>query len=420
MPRLAILACFAFALVFAAAPARADAVLDGNALLLDVIRAARLSPPAASRVIAMANVAAFDSANAAAGLRFEPYSFEGMPPPVQADPDSAAAAAIAGIITGLFPQLAPPLAARRDALIPTPAGGATTRGAELGRACATAILAARARDGAEAAAVAFAGGSAIGQWRPTPPANAPALLPGWGRVRPWALPDLAPFRPPGPPAIDSFAWADSFNGVKSVGSPAGAAFQPAFAEIARFWSDEEGTETPPGHWLAISLGIASARQGSVVENARLFALLGIALADTAIVVWEAKYRHATWRPITAIREADRLANPRLRGDPAWQPVLATPPFPEYPSGHSAFSAAAARLLALYYGTDAIPIDVTTDARVQPGETRHFDRLSDAAEEAGLSRIYGGIHFYFAHADAAAAGRRVAELVFAQRLRPVRR
>lgn len=418
MRRLAGAAGFAFMLALAAAPAQADAVLDGNALLLDVIRAHRLAPPVASRAIAMVNVAAFDSANAAAGMPFQPYSFEGMPP-ASADPDSAAGAAVAGVIAGLFPRLAPPLAARLEALAPALAGQAQARGAELGRACATAILSGRAGDGAEDAATAFPGSTAPGRWRPTPPANALALLPGWGRVRPWALPAIAPFRPPGPPAVGSFAWADSFNAVKSVGSAEGAAYQPGFADLARFWADEEGSETPPGHWVAIAISVAGTRPAPVVRNARLFALLGIVLADTAVVVWDTKYQFSTWRPITAIREAGRLNNPRLRGDPDWQPVLVTPPFPEYPSGHSAFSAAAARLLALHYGTDAIPVDVTADFAGKPGPTRHFDRLSDAAQEAGLSRVYGGIHFYFAHADAAEAGRRIADYVFAQRLKPSR-
>ena len=403
-------------MLVAAVPARADAVLDANALLLDIIRARRVPPPAATRLIAMMNVAMFDSANAASGMPYQPYSFEGMPP-AEADPASAAAAAGADVIAGLFPELGrtePALAARLAALAASP-----SRGAELGRACAAAVLAARARDGSEAAASAFAGSASPGQWRPTPPANVAALLPGWGRVRPWALPDVARFRPAGPPAVGSMPWIDSFSAVKSLGSPAGAGHQPEFGTIARFWADEEGTETPPGHWVAIALGIAAGRNQGLLENARLFALLGITLADVAVVVWDAKYHFASWRPVTAVREASRIGNARILGDPDWMPVLTTPPFPEYPSGHSAFSAAAARALAMFYGTDAIALDVTTRAASLPGMSRHFDLLSDAAEEAGLSRIYGGIHFYFSHIDAAATGRRVAEFIFAQRLQPAK-
>ena len=292
-------------------------------------------------------------------------------------------------------------------------------GIELGRACAAAVLLARARDGAAQAATAFAGNTAPGNWQLTPPAQSPALLPGWGKVTPFALQGIATFSPPGPPSVGSVPWLDSYNAVKSIGTADGGSHSKELGDIARFWADDPGTETPPGHWVAIALSLSEAHPRSTVETARLFALLGMVLADAGVVTWEAKYRFATWRPITAIREAVRVGNPRVNGDPAWTPVIATPPFPEYPSGHSSFSGGAARMIALFYGRDDIAFDVTSRGADAANVVRHFDRLSDAAEEAGLSRIYGGIHFYFAHADGAAVGRRIAEHIYATRLLPTR-
>jgi len=398
--------------------ARADSVTDANALLLEVIRTTRPAAPRAARLIAMMNVAVFDSANAAAGLPFQPYSYDGMAVR-QADPATAAAAAAVGVVLGFFPDLktsAPDLAARIAALVPSPGN---TAAVDLGRACADAVLAARAGDGADKADGSFPGMTRMGVWRPTPPARSPAVLPNWGKVRPFAIPSATTFAPPPPPAVGSMDWIDSFNAVKSVGSTTGASHTDDLGEIARFWADDDGTETPPGHWIAIALDIVAQRQLGVVENARLFALLGTALADSAVTTWAAKYRYASWRPVTAIRDANQNPNPRIVGDPDWTPVLTTPAFPEYPSGHSTFSAAAAVILATVLGTDAIAIDATSRGAGMAGIKHHFDRLSDAAEEAGLSRIYAGIHFYFSHVAGAESGRKIAESILSTRMLPAR-
>ena len=399
------------------AGARADAILAWNAILLEAIRATHPPPPVAARQIAMLNATMFDSANAAAGLRYEPLSYDGMAVHAAA-PEAAATAAGAAMIRALFPNLAavaPALTGRAKLLAVLPPG--SERAAELGEACTEAVVKARSDDGARATLPPFTGGTDPGAWRPTPPALAPGLLPHWGTVRPWVMPSVEAFMPPPPPAPGSALWFDSFNAAKSLGSAAGASHSPDHTEIALFWADDDSTETPPGHWVAIAMALSSGRGGDVVDRARQFALLGITMADAAILVWNAKYRYAVWRPITAIRDADKLANPRLLADPNWTPVLTTPPFPEYPSGHSAFSAAAARVLAFTFDTDAIAFDTDSRAPSLPGVTRHFESLSDAAEEAGLSRVYGGIHFYFAHRAGAEAGRKLADYVVANRLRP---
>ena len=394
--------------------ARADAVLDANGLLLEAIRVSHTAPPPATRQIAILNAAIFDSANAVVGLRYEPYSYDGMPI-ADASPEMAARKAGSTVLRALFPDLQDKaLVGRIMALGEVPPGHDVA--VAIGQACAEAVLKARAHDGASEAGPPFMGSYAPGAWRSETAATRGGLLPHWGKVTPWVIGDPARIRLPQPPAIGTAAWLDSYNAVRALGTPGGASQSPEFAEIATFWADDEGTETPPGHWIAIARDLAARDGADVVDHARLFALLGFVLADTATVVWQAKYRYQLWRPISAIHDAARLGNPRIVGDPGWTPLVETPDFPEYPSGHSAFSAAAARTMALVFGRDDIAFRTGTRARKLPGVTRQFDRLSAAAEEAGLSRIYGGIHFYFSHRAAVEVGQQVAEMVVATRLR----
>jgi hypothetical protein len=145
----------------------------------------------------------------------------------------------------------------------------------------------------------------------------------------------------------------------------------------------------------------------LAENARLFASLNIALADAAIVAWDAKYFYDFWRPITAIEQAHNDGNPLTTADPNWDPLLNTPPFSEYVSGHSTFSGAADTILSSFFGNNVSFTD-TGDPSV--GIIRNFDNFTDAANEAGISRIYGGIHFQSGNEDGLAAGRALGEYV----------
>ena len=168
--------------------------------------------------------------------------------------------------------------------------------------------------------------------------------------------------------------------------------------IALFWADGVGTETPPGHWNSIGQSIATAQGNTLEENARLFALLNIAMADAAICAWDAKYTFHFWRPVTAIN----FAEPGLN----WMSFIVTPPFPEYVSGHSTFSGAAATVLPLFYSTEDMPF--TTGSDFLPGVYRSFPTCLDAAEEAAVSRLYGGIHFRSANEDGLQAGISIGE------------
>jgi hypothetical protein len=192
--------------------------------------------------------------------------------------------------------------------------------------------------------------------------------------------------------------------VKALGAAVGSSRTADQSEIALFWADGAGTETPPGHWNHIAQDVAATRGLSLKENARLFALLNIALADAGICAWDAKYTYSNWRPVTAIRAGDTDGNSATAPDVTWSSFIATPPFPDYVSGHSTFSAAAAAVLALFFGTDNVAFITGSDAL--PGVSRSFPSFSAAAAEAALSRIYGGIHYRFASQDGLTAGTQI--------------
>jgi membrane-associated phospholipid phosphatase len=215
------------------------------------------------------------------------------------------------------------------------------------------------------------------------------------------------FRPPGPPSLDSQRYLEDYEEVKELGAAVGSTRTEDQTEIALFWADGAGTETPPAHWNSIAQIIADARGDTLEENARLFALMNIAMADAAICAWDAKYTFDFWRPVTAIT----FAEPQLD----WTSFIVTPPFPDYVSGHSAFSAAAATVLPLFYGAEELPF--TTGSDFLPGVYRSFSTCFDAADEAAASRIYGGIHFRTASEDGLEAGISIGQWTFTRYLRP---
>jgi len=411
-------ACCALALALAPLSVRADTVLDWNAVVLDVVRLMRLTPPMASRELAIVNTAAFDAVDAASGLPFRPYSYDGAGVP-DASPRAAAAAAAYRVLSRLEPGIAaraPALAARMQALYERDTRGgeqaaSIAAGIALGQQRADAIIALRAHDGFDVSPPPFWGSAKPGAWRPTPPEMAPGLLPQWATMPPWAMRSPAQFRPPGPPPMGSAKWAGSVNMTQALGSTGSRVRTAERTQIALFWADADGTETPPGHWIDIAAGIAAERHLELIDEARLMALISTAVADAAIAAWDAKYIYNTWRPVTAISEAAAIGSTEVTPDREWKPLLATPPFPEYISGHSTFSAAAAAILARFFGSDRTSFSARTDTPELRAVLRHFASFSAAAEEAGMSRIYGGIHFRFSHLDGLATGDAVGRYVF---------
>lgn len=393
----------------AAGAARADVVLDWNSVLLDAIRVDKTAPPRASRAMAMVQVAVYD---AVVGIKkgYEPYHVNETAP-AGASAEAAAVEAAYQVLVALFPNQAATFAAERtESLAAIPDGTAENDGVAWGRHVAEETLALRQADHAGETLpyeAPIGGGWWTGQ---TPP-----LLPNWPYVTPWSMTHGGQFRPDAPPPTTSKEYLAAFREVRRLGRKDSSARTAEQTQIALFWADGPGTATPPGHWMVVAQGISRDRGLSLLENARLFALLGIAVADAGIVAWDVKYRYSNWRPITGIQHADQDGNPETVADPTWESLIPTPPFPSYISGHSTFSSAAARVIALFFGTDQIAFDTTSDGL--PGVTRSFDSLSEAAEEAGQSRVYGGIHWQFDNQEGLASGRALGEHVFYDTLRP---
>lgn len=395
---------------------RADVITEWNEVLLDAIRADATPPPKASRAMAMVHAAMYDAVIAVEG-GFEPYHVA-MTAAEETSAEAAAVAAAHGVLVALYPDQAGVFDAALDISLGALADGASkTAGVGLGESVAEAILEFRAEDGS-GDAVEYEVGMEPGDWQPTPPGFAAALLPQWPDVEPFCMSSGSQYRRTGPPPLDSVEFATSFNEVKALGSVNSTTRTADQTEIATFWADGAGTATPPGHWNAIAQIIAEQEGNTLVANARLFALLNLALADAAIVAWDNKYAFDDWRPVTAIRAAETDGNDATEADPEWTSLITTPPFPSYTSGHSTFSGAGSKMIELFYGRDMISFDTTSDA--MPGVVRSFTQLSQAANEAGRSRVYGGIHWEYDNQDGLGSGRELAVQVYNNFLKPVSR
>src|SRR6058998_2496214 len=386
-------------------PANADVVTDWNNAALDAIRAGNTAPPIASRSLAILHVSIYDAVNGI-DRTHEAYLVPGAVP-ASASREAATSAAAHSALVNLFPAAAASFDALHAVILAgIPDGPHKAAGIVWDEFVANQILAARANDGFDAI-VPPPGGSGPGVWIPTPPAFLPYLLPQWGFVVPFGMSSSSQFRPPGPPSLDSQRYAADYQEVKELGAAVGSTRTEEQTEIALFWADGAGTETPPGHWNSIAQIIAAAQENTLEENARLFALLNISMADAAICAWDAKYTFHFWRPVTAIA----FVEPELH----WMSFIITPPFPDYVSGHSTFSAAAATVLPLFYGTEDLPF--TTGSDFLPGVYRSFSTCLDAAEEAAVSRLYGGIHFRSANEDGLQAGISIGEWTYGHYLQP---
>jgi hypothetical protein len=378
--------------------ARGDVVLLWNEATLQAIRSARTPPPAAARHLAMVHIAIHDAV-AAVEHRYHSFRFS---PRVEGPTSIEAAAAVAAhrVLLELYPTRAEAFDNTLDEVLArVPDDEARRAGIRVGQDVAEQVLRWRQRDGSERRVTSVARFGA-GEWQPTPPRYLPPLLPQWRSVAPFGVRSVLRFLPPAPPELGSAEYRRDLAEVRSIGERRSITRSAEQTLIALFWDDGEGTVTPPGHWNRIAQQASRDRRLDVVDNARIFALLNISLADAAILCWEAKFRYALWRPVTAIREAER------DDGLAWVPLLTTPPFPSYTSGHSTFSGAAAAALAAGFGTDEIAFRIGSEGL--PSVTRSFRGLRAAAEEAGRSRIFGGIHYELDNREGLSCGKALAE------------
>jgi hypothetical protein len=398
-------------------PARlpADEIIDWNNVLLGAIRTNSIAPNPETRAIAAMNAAMYDAVNSIARTH-QPYHVDMVAAPGTSR-EAAAAQAAHRVLSGLLPaSQASYDAALAASLSNVPDGPGKTAGIALGNTVGASILALRAGDGASAM-VPYTPGTGIGEWRPTPPANAPAAAPQWAGVTPWAMTSPSQFRDPnGPPALNSAEYTAAFNQVKELGSATSTTRTADQSNIAQFWAGPPGTSGPPGHWNRIAQTVAQSQGNTLEENARMFALLGIAQADALISSWDNKYHYGHWRPVTAIREADSDGNPATAPEPGWSSFITTPNHPSYSGAHGTLSGASGAVLADFFGTDSITFTSATEGFSLPDRT--YTSFSQASAEAAASRLYGGIHWNYDNDDGLAGGRALGHYVYATRLQPI--
>jgi hypothetical protein len=397
----------ALCVLYGAGTAHADAVTDWNAIMEATVSTPPTNPFFQARWGAIVQLAVFEAVNAVVG-DYEPYLGTITAPP-GASPDAAAIAAAYRTLVTLRPGSAAALdAARAQSLAAIPDGPAKDAGIAVGEAAAAALLLLRANDGWNAV-VPYTPGSDPGDWQPTPPAFAAALLPGWGLVTPFGLEEGSQFRAPPPPALHSGEYANDYNEVKLVGridSP----FRPQDrTDVARFYA----AATPIQIFNPAARQVSAAQGKTLSENARIFALLAMAMADGSIAVFDTKYFYNRWRPVTAIPNADLDDNPQTDPDPTWLPLIATPPFPSYSSAHATLSGAARAVLNRAFGKHSLTITLTNP---QLGLVLNYTSWKQITDDIDDARVYGGIHFRFDQEAGAHQGRKVGKYLLRNYLR----
>jgi hypothetical protein len=404
------------------APARADEITDWNQILFQAALTANTSPLIVSRVAAIVQAAVFDAVN---GIerRYTPVHVEPSAAPGASQRAAAVQAAYAALVAIYPTQQSTLAAARADSLANIASGAAAensvsiARGIEWGQEVASQILAWRSTDGFNTNPPFFVGGNAVGQWRPTPPGfGAGAGFPQFATMTPWVITSPSQFRPGGPPALTSARYTQDFEETRTMGRLVSGGRTTDETLYSNFWN----VSTAGQYWNQIARTVGADHHLTFSENARLLALVDLAMADAAIGCWEAKYHYVFWRPVTAIPLGATDGNPATPAEAGWTPLLVTPAHPEYPSGHSCVSGAAGRVLSLYFGNEesfVITTDVVTLA-VPLGTTRSFSSFSQANDEVRNARIFAGIHFRSATDDGQALGAAVADYVAAHALTSV--
>jgi len=383
--------------------ARADLVGDWNEKVMSAGVQARQPPYVQARSAAIVHVAMFEAVNAIEP-RYRSYKVL-MPASPGASLEAAVAAAAHVAMTRLYPDQAQ----GTDAFYVTstaaiPEGASKAEGIRIGEYVAGEIVAIRAADGADAPS----------RYRPstTPGTYVPTAIPvgtSWGSVTPFALRSPSQFRPRPPYSLESPEWVRDYNETRRMGGTVGSARTAEQSEVARFWE-------LPGSPLhnPVLRQLAARAKLDLLDNARLHALYAIAVADSNIAVFDAKYTYNFWRPVTAIRNGGIAVGD---GDDTWESFIPTPPHPEFPCAHCIQAGAGAGVLEAFFG-DRVAFTLTSSTA--PGVTRTFASLSDFVRESIDARVYGGVHYRTSGEVGAAMGRGIAEFTVRTQLTPLRR
>jgi hypothetical protein len=390
----------------------AELVIEWNRVLFAV---APPGSPAVIRPAAMMHIAMFDAVNAIERA-YTPYRFE-VRASRGASPEAAAAQAAHDVLSAIFPTQQATFDTLLNSQVANLPSGREKQGIAIGRAVAQAVLEWRQNDGWPATIVpdpTYVLPLTPGNWQPTPPTFSFATFTFFPNATPFGIQTSTQFLPPPPPALTSERYAKDFNETKSLGSATSNVRTAEQTEIAlRIAGVGFSAASPVSVWSNVAADVARTQGLSLVDTARLFAFVSVAIHDGLQTSFTSKFAYGRWRPVTAIQRADEDGNPLTDPDPDWLPLLITPPYPTYAGNASCLSAAAARALQLVFGTDEVPFSVAwVGIPPTPDITRDYDRFSELAEEAARSRIYGGIHFQFDSDASQAACPKVADYVHA--------
>ena len=411
-------------------PENQDTVTYWLDVIMQQVRDQRVPPPRAAYNFATPLAAGFLAANGILKAYDNPFSIPDGPD--EADPDVAYATAFAKAAAEVFQQ--PFLIERNAFRARFPDSAAKDAAIKYGRQVGNAVVKMRTRDGSQANKVNFYLGRYQRRddslrWTPTGPfysaVPGPAfdtytrpLFPGAGMITPWTMKYQGQFRSPDfyDPASPEFA--DEFALIRDWGGSKSTRRTEDEAEIALFWEDGPWGITPPGHFLLIAIQVLQDKPMSFIDKARAFALLGMTQADAATNAWDNKYHHDIIRPETAIRAraaAFGNSDTRVKKNAHWRSYIPTPEFPAYTSGHSTFGAAGVEMTSLLLGTSQVTFSHESPDQVLwpslKGKRRTWTDLNQAADENGMSRIYGGVHWMADHNAAMTAGRAIARQAF---------
>jgi hypothetical protein len=408
---------------------RVNQVLEWNQIFIDTLIATTTANSSSQRLGAIVHTAMFDAYNGI-DQRYTPV-FVHSPAPNGASGRAAVIAAAHTALVGLFPTRQPALDESYEVSIAALTAACEHSGRPDGRrrSCATriergiawgtevanAVLGWRANDGFAVSYPPFAGGSTVGQWRPVPPATAMSAQ-GLAFTDPFVLVSNTQFQPEPPRGLSSHAYTEDFNTVRSLGGKTGSTRTEEQTALAPFW---EGNASV--HWNQAANQIAQANHLPIADSNRLFAVLNIAMADTAFTVWSAKRHYGadpmevTWRPATSIPLADTDGNPETVPDPGWVPLITTPSHPEYPAGHPSLNGAAATVLLTRF-RQRQTFTLTTNG--QPDRT--YTSITQARSDGNNARIWGGMHYPSTVAISDRLGEAIAKYVNEHAMRGLRR
>lgn len=390
-----------------------DVVREWNrhAASLSLSPAAALVTVQQARAMAIVQVSVHDAINSVTG-EFETYTQHAVPP-AGASVEAAAIGAAHQALVALFMSQKSFLDSTLSSSLAAHGLSAATPGLAFGQSVAIDILALRNHDGSDTAQFDYTapGAGAPGVWvRLT---SAPAVLPGWGKVTPWVLRSGSQFRPDPPPALESEQYANDYNEISAIGAATQSTRTAEQSQIALFWR-----ASATAIWNQVIDQVLGTRHLDLSETARALALFYLASADAGIACWDAKYTYNSWRPLTAIRRGADDGNDSTQADPLWQPFIATPAHPEYPSGHGTFSSSMAAVLERLFGEPDVPLSVVIfDSPSNTTITRRWETFSEGVDEVIEARIYSGIHFRTADEVGARLGRHTAQFVLTHALRP---